>query len=1004
MRNIAKAITNIPNLWINVGTDSGVRLSTIGSLASGADSSIIGSTLTALKDIVSTEVTAGGETSFMTGETEVTAFGTFAMKIDDETTIIVAYMLSVERGESIEKEVIDLTQQLCINFGRQLTQSVDFKRHSMTGQAVPIFILARAFMNSCGIVRLDHNLLENNVRFERLLEKKVEKASTDFQEFYSLTTIINSNTWIDDEDVWDQGLISAAKRNYHFESFSQEVLGKIVSEDPLAILTHPRPRRLYEQVMEKIVPLIRKKAYQPEEEIILLLPNLMHNRVIDMANEVDINHRHMVSEIIFERISKEAISHALETNPFIGMTDINRYKIKEVFDKLLLDSSIPSYSAGSILMNALKSQVKSPVYEYAKIFVEQIEMGFANSKLIDSVWIVLSNFVTSFTTTKKLTTSLKKLKLPNKEWIETIIERLSLSEAKQLQVDNIEDAAIVSESLKNAILRTLREILSDQFMPKDDMGRAFTNFVEMYHRGGESLRIATLSTSLLNILSELTSPIKMVAIPTLADFLASGVLEGIVKIYDAGEQVKIKKTLFGRKKFLKYGDDKLTIPIFLTKKSDVLTYAIYDSEPMEYDKLQDDPQRLLQLMENNKVIQKVGSIAAERLLLGEILSAVENTIQEASAQDNQIHQIISSLPNKSILDKSIIKPLEDDFDFSIINSELLFGSHEGHVSASLVDAIRIAWQDYASHFNQELEDAPPSTMIKDFSNKIKSHRNKTYKLIESKKNDLLLLLENSVKSISTAVKKKSKEIKQVAGTPESTVLAYQRYPKPLLPTVDECSKRVKRILRSADTIEEYVDGFFVDIFDSFPTDIDDRLYREILSKGFETKYIEEAVDKSETRGDLEREIRKTITEDTGKFFEYQQESFDSLESIFINSDAAVLSEMYNIVMDIGSLPRDKFGDERLLLQLLDLPNITLNKTIKRWNIQYQFPFLKMIRTSSPNIVMFSDVIRYAVREKFAQDTDQVFNGLEKVARFIRSKTDKALVRLHEDLKETIFKR
>ncbi|MCG3219644.1 MAG: hypothetical protein KAR35_11565, partial [Candidatus Heimdallarchaeota archaeon] len=185
MRIIAKAITNIPNLWINVGTDSGIRLSTIGSLSSGADSSIIGSTLTALKDIVSTEVTAGGETSFMTGETEVTAFGTFAMKIDDETTIIIAYMLSVERGDSIEKEVIDLTQQLCINFGRQLMQSVDFKQHSMTGQAVPTFVLARAFMNSCGIVRLDHNLVENNTRFERLLEKKVEKASTDFQDFYS---------------------------------------------------------------------------------------------------------------------------------------------------------------------------------------------------------------------------------------------------------------------------------------------------------------------------------------------------------------------------------------------------------------------------------------------------------------------------------------------------------------------------------------------------------------------------------------------------------------------------------------------------------------------------------------------------------------------------------------------------------------------------------------------------------------------------------------------------
>jgi hypothetical protein len=322
----------------------------------------------------------------------------------------------------------------------------------------------------------------------------------------------------------------------------------------------------------------------------------------------------------------------------------------------------------------------------------------------------------------------------------------------------------------------------------------------------------------------------------------------------------------------------------------------------------------------------------------------------------------------------------------------------------LVDAIRIAWQDYVTHFNSELKDAPPSTLVKGFTNKIKSHRNKTYKQITSKKNALLLLLENSVKTITIAVKKKSKEIKQVAGMPESTVLAYQRYPKPLLPTVEECSKRVSRILKSADTVEEYVDGFFVDIFDSFPTDIEDRLYREILSKDFETKYIEEAVDKSETRDDLEREIRQIITEDTGKFFEYQQESFDSLESIFIDSNAAVLSELYNIVMDIGSLPRDKFGDERLLLQLLDLPNITLNKTIKRWNIQYQFPFLKMIRTSSPNIVMFSDVIRYAVREKFAQDTDQVFDGLEKVARFIRSKTDKALVRLHNDLQETIFKR
>ncbi len=1003
MRIIAKAITNIPNLWINVGTDSGIRLSTIGSLSSGADSSIIGSTLTALKDIVSTEVTAGGETSFMTGETEVTAFGTFAMKIDDETTIIIAYMLSVERGDSIEKEVIDLTQQLCINFGRQLMQSVDFKQHSMTGQAVPTFVLARAFMNSCGIVRLDHNIVENNTRFERLLEKKVEKASTDFQDFYSLTTIINSSTWIDEEDVWDQGLISVAKRNYHFESFSQEVLGKIVSEDPLAVLTHPRPRRLYEQVMEKIVPLIRKKAYQPEEEIILLLPNLMHNRVLDMANEVDIHHRHMASEIIFERISKEAISQSLETNPFIGMTDINKYKIQEVFEKLLLDSSIPSYSAGSLLIDALKPHIKSPVFDYAKIFVEQLEMGFANSKLIDSVWIVLSNFVTSFTTVKKLSTSLKKLKVPNKSWVETIIERLSLSEAKQLQVDNIEDAALVSESLKNAILRTLREILSDQFMPKDDMGRAFVNFVEMYHRGGESLRIATLSTSLLNILSELSSPIKMVAIPTLADFLSAGVLEGIVKLHDAGERVKVKKTLFGRKKYLVYGDVKLSVPLFITKKSDVLTYSINDSDPMPYDKLQDDPQRLLQLMQNNKVIQQVGSIAAERLLLGEILADVENTIQEATSQDNQIHQIMSSLPNKSILDKSIIKPLDDDFEFNIINSELLFGSHEGHVSASLVDSIRIAWQDYVTHFNSELEAAPPSALIKDFSNKIRSQRNKTYKQIANKKNDLLLLLEKSVKSITIAVKKKRKEIKQVAATPESTVLAYQKYPKPLLPTIDECSKRVKRIVRSADTIEEYVDGFFVDIFDSFPTDIEDRLYREILSKDFETKYIEEAVNKSDTREGLEREIRITITEDTGKFFEYQQESFDSLESIFIDSNAAVLSELYNIVMDIGSLPRDKFGDERLLLQLLDLPNITLNKTIKRWNIQYQFPFLKMIRTSSPNIVMFSDVIRYAVREKFAQDTNQAFEGLEKVARFIRSRTDKALIRLHNDLLETIFK-
>jgi hypothetical protein len=1004
VRIIAKAITNIPNLWINVGTDSGIRLSTIGSLSSGADSTIIGSTLTALKDIVSTEVTAGGETSFMTGETEVTAFGTFAMKVDEKTTIIIAYMLSVERGGSIEKEVIDLTQQLCLNFGRQLMQSVDFGRHSITGQAVPIFILARAFLNSCGIVRLNHNLPENNTRFERLLEKKVEKASTDFQDFYSLTSIINSSTWIDDEDVWDQGLISAAKRNYHFESFSQEVLGKIVSEDPVSILTHPRPRRLYEQVMEKIIPLIRKKAYQPEEEIILLLPNLMHNRVLDMANEVDIYHRHMASEIIFERISKEAISQALEANPFIGMTDINKYKIKEVFDKLLLDSSIPSYSAGSLLMDALKPRIEDPVFDYAKIFVEQFEIGFANSKLIDSVWIVLANFVSSFTTIQKLTNSLKKLKVPNNEWVETIIDRLSLSEAKQLQIDNIEDAALVSESLKNAILRTLREILSDQFMPKGDLGRAFTNFVEMYHRGGESLRIATLSTSLLNILSELNSPIKMVAIPTLADFLASGVLEGIVKLYDAGEQVKVKKTLFGRKKYLIYGDDKLTVPLFIKKKTDVLSYSIYGSEPMAYDKLQDDPQRLLQLMENNKVIQKVGGIAAERLLLGELLADVESTIQEVTALDNQIHQVLGSLPGKSILDKSIIKPLTDDFDFTLTNSELLFGSHEGHVSASLVDSIRIAWQDYVTHFNKELKDAPPSALVKDFSNKIRSHRNKTYKHISTKMSDLLLLLEKSVKTITTAVKKKSKEIKQVAATPESTVLAYQRYPKPLLPTVEECSKRVHRILRSADTIEEYVDGFFVDIFDSFPTDIEDRLYREILSKDFETKYIEEAVEKSETRDDLEREIRQTISADTGKFFEYQQESFDNLESIFIKSNAAVLSELYSIVMDIGSLPREKFGDERLLLQLLDLPNISLNKTIKQWNIQYQFPFMKMIRTASPNIVMFSDVIRYAVREKFAQETNQVFDGLEKVARFVRSKTDKALIRLHEDLQETIFKR
>ncbi len=1033
-------MTNYPyDLWLSVGSDAGISFASVGELA--RDSSMMQGILLSLQSLMTTEVNVS-DSQFMTGQNEFVRFGTFTMNSDEETKIIVQYIVKSDSANKISIEDENIVQELSLSFGKFIMLTPNFYDNVEAGRTISPDYISKSFINACTITKQKANIKDSNRPLQKDIEEELKKAYNNPDNYPTLLQLKNLENWLKEEKVWEKGALNTFKRQLIIQMFAQDILNNIVRTDPFAVLQFKQPRYANDEVVNKIEEFLRNQHIKVNDIIENQLKKKLDKYSAELYKKLTISQIHTAETFIANSISKEIVINLAKENPILGLLDFRQIKLYRTILGMISEY-ISHGTQGDIICDALLEDFSPLIIQGARLFFNQLIHSFKGKELPVSIWNAITDFTFSIISEKMLpppdkkgktvkslislkkefiADKINKLTSIDKKWKKELIQIFSKAGlGEKIAISNIEESVLLAKSLERAIISTLQKIVEDQFF-NSSLGAVFRYIINTYK---EIVPIYTFSTILNKIVDDIrvhnlqeTAELSI----TTHDLIGGAINNGFIRAYVKSVPVTYKKRLFGRSQ-LKFDGQVISVNELLMKPG---LNVQYFNTVYSLDDLEKNAEILTACLINPKILLSSYEISVIRKMMSSYSDRIFKFESDIIAQLDNIITLLQKEKVSSLNNANLIPELRNNFPSfpKIDNIPERFKNKHYH------ETCREIWDKHIGKIHRVIQE-----LLSSFANMRSNdlhYREKAIKLYDRAVKELKKQRKSLSSSWNSVNNKITAEIRKWAAGKISNVNSHIEFvhrkhltwlddsfyirklqPHNFTPSIEEClAKTQKKRDTIKDEIMSELPKNFVEIalsillYHRIPDYVIDDSYNQMIQNASNASLsVKKAWIKSKSRKEFENNLYINMRILGNTLLKIINTYMRMIHQSFIKKDLELSNDRQGFFIELGRLPKEIYKMKVEVNSIYRFPNIKVVSSGKDWLVKYYIEpdYYKKMTKYQDHLVVISDLVQFVAREKFNDNTEQLIDGIKAMTNYLIEHGDKRVIDLIETLKESIFR-
>ena len=467
-----------PNLLITVSSDIGLQLAQIGGVASNIDPTILSSTIPALKSMVTSEI-SNTDSSFMTGTTDYTRFGTFAIKTNFDINLIVTYLISYDEMDIPSNEFDQFAEDVTLTFGHLLSRVKNLRQYIETGRTFDKHIIVNNFIDALTLSRLRYDFEINNSRVITTIKKTLTKIILE-NRTREVFSSINLAELKKNKNMWEKGLLKPFYKRKMLNDIIIEIIWEMIHKNPIDFLYLERPQDIKSIVEKELFIILKEKYSQPLELYKEQLGILVPKKIKVELSKIRLEDSHRVPTILQNKFLMEATLKIVEKDPLFIVLTIDEEKILSIFYDIIEPYLKPGFP--QILKEAIKLIAPKQKGELIGDFIEKWLINLSQISLDSTTIEMLRQILEEGVSLDELKEKGKPL-IPDEfpKWFKSwdkIFEKKSRK--KSVQFTPFQGVLIVDSSIKTlsgTIDKGMRELLAS----KDPTKNYFLSLMKIYN-------------------------------------------------------------------------------------------------------------------------------------------------------------------------------------------------------------------------------------------------------------------------------------------------------------------------------------------------------------------------------------------------------------------------------------------------------------------------------------------------------------------------------------------
>ncbi len=985
-------------VWFSIQSEFGITLGELGKLAGEADPSLLGGPLIGIKSLVSTEASSS-ESKFMDGSTEQAAFGVSEIRTS-QGVILSSYIISKTKG-AVKQKNIEIIRDVAINLGRQLGQLPNLEEYTSSGRRISRETMSVALINACKIVRMNQKMTGDVTTLDQRFQDKLIEVFGDKKNLLSLIDeFFETKGWRLTLDFWEDGLLTREKRRQLRFRMTIHILSLLAEQDPLLMLRSSHKQNLIEKYERALEQILISLNPEPELELVKVVPNEIAESFSSTLAKINLRDLHNAIDIIFVQVIKRSFLSALKEEPSLAFIQIPRYPLYSAYLKNLPPTQLPHL--GSFLLEIIRPSLNSRQFTYLRVFFSKFMEHMRGVKITTPTWALLISFCMNFVTEdeyKKGVDSISDTSIDGR-WKKALLKNFSSKQTQTFKIDSFLETRIIAESVAQAFVEVVLSIIYDQLIGSDSekIGVIPEKMITMYKELAPSVKATGVMTSILKFLNSDLFPVSFLA-PQPRDFLIAALQTNFATLSYGGSSLDLDE-----KNRVKYQKDRIPLNEFLNKFENY--EIIYDNDKRTRSDLTImEPIFFLSITEKINVLLRAITLSAET----KVVDNCGNIIKEWITQfTEELNRMDSNFGKKNIKNKDEL--INQDFSYfkhAIVSTNslppIIKKEYDGIIQTleTASSNLILVWSSIAAKIKLDQYSSDTRNSWKE----LKAELDKTLK---HNLNKLEKTMKNHKAKISNYVKSIKKPLTKALNRDiTEKILNYSSKSN----DQNSLEKRTKNTLRtiatkyqfhSSFTKDNFKLSFALDLFENIPETFYESAYDSLISNKRADEVVREALSKASDKQDFEilivdrsYEIRKSLEKGI-------VETLESIENIFIDSNAPIFAEPAGVFLQLGKIPVEELDNEDILLNSLNFPGILIERESMDWVIKYQLPYSVNKKQQEPKLVTLSDAIRYITLGEFFDDMASIEQALSYVAEKLESTSPSKLRRIISQVEGLIF--
>ena len=1012
------------DLWISIGTDSGLAVATLGDLEGRSD--LIQGTLMTLKSIVTTEVGTSEDSDFLKGDTDLSHYGVRNIGEHEGSMVIVQYILKSQVPDVITDWHVNVANEVAEGFALQLMQSIQFAEAIQFGRAVDRDIVLKAYMNTCQLMRQRFKIPSDDYAIDALVKRLYEegKNNMDLPIFSKIRETVSK-----DPTIWQSnGSINLATRNSFLNQLTTDILYNLILENPGELLYYPRPRKIVASITPIIVSYLAdlnsalNEAYEKyisDESLEKTITTLTKRLTVDELHSVNINLSRLASIHFLKGLVKK--------NPLFAVLDLRESEIFEMIQtKIEQFSSIPSLLdiLGSIIsVNDDKIQSKY-LTKFLESFLAKLQADF----LSDNEWSILTSFILAQIEKPIILSAIDNLEVPVASWRRDLRKYFNKKKSPRLNMSHISEVVRFSSALHSSIIDALQFVIEDQFLSNNSDGGVLLNSLgEMYSSIGPSFFLTSLFKKFLGALTSIDKENLAFLNFDLSDFLSPLIQKKVLKLLFKGEPCNFTTSDNLLYVTLENNEKHLFVDVYKNNESDFAYVLLQDGleseEGLSLQEIKSNIDMFLLILSSPFTLSSVLATSYSRnsrLLIDDyimnltahyntVFAGISGGIEDVLEKKKEVSSLLSLFPAVNS------EPPDEIFDRASLVPKAIMDLQE-----KVKTEFSNFWKDIEQQLAKEIkkalskvnfpDDYLQETDIKQVNNllsKATSKWNKIEGKLKKIENSANKLKKSSLKSFEKILRIFELEAQiRISAISNEIFINSETMPFPTVLSIADLRDSVSSHWQSfSDRIgkEYYVDflrvGISLSLFDEVPAYVVDDVYSDFIRHGYKYYSVYGGV---QSRSVFESRIAVNFRPLKNILKEIVLDILNYTNSKFLLNNRPIQHSSSNVFVGFEHELSPCFDTSEKVQNIFEIDGLSVKVDESKMSFMVFLPKWEQSGYDKSHVDTLSKYMMYSLFSRFQRDTTPLITGLKGISTYLSEEEQENLDRLWESTQQSIY--